>query len=65
MTSNQLICMQPSDNQRQIADRVRNQVRSTGNREMSSPSFGAADAPALIKNLNLNASINVQIYKLI
>ena len=46
LTSNQLICMQPSDSQRQIADRVRNQVRNTGNREMSSPSFGAAEAPA-------------------
>ena len=31
--------MQPSDSQRQIADRVRNQVRNTGKREMSPPSF--------------------------
>ena len=44
LTSNQLICMQPFDSQRQIADRVRNQLRNTGKREMSSPSFGAAEA---------------------
>ena len=45
--SNQLICIVPLDSQRQIADRVRNHVRKWGKRANSSPSRGAAAAPAL------------------
>ena len=49
VTSIQLICMHPSESQKQTARRVLNQVCNTGNLERSSPRFLAAEDPAVIR----------------
>ena len=48
-TSNQFICMHPSESHKQIARPVLNHLCKTGNREISSPWFRTADDPASIR----------------
>ena len=49
LTSNQFICMHPSESHKQMARPVLNHLCKTGSREISSPWFRTADDPASIR----------------